>query len=106
MLTHRMEGDLDSFHHRIAEHLTRRQPRKRGGGSWAYPRLDEAMGEAGFKGISKSIARRQNTVAQYIATQPILELCEWSDLRPGVRVSRSWWEQAGIDLEGAKKRAA
>ena len=44
-------------------------------------------------------------VAQYIATQPILDLCEWSTQRPRVRVSRRWWEQAVIDLEGAKKRA-
>ena len=40
-------------------------------------------------------------VAQYIATQPIMDLCEQITQRPGVRVSWSWWEQAGIDLEGA-----
>ena len=50
--------------------------------------------------------RRQNTVAQYIATRPILDLCERSVLRPGVRVSWRWWEQDGLDLEGVKKRAA
>ena len=61
------------------------------------------MGEAGFEGIRKSIMRRQNIVAQYVATQPIMDLCERSDRRPGVRVSRRWWEQDGIDLEGAKK---
>ena len=44
--------------------------------------------------------------AQYIATRPILDLCVRSARRPGARVSRWWWEQAGIDLEGAKKRAA
>ena len=64
------------------------------------------MGEAGFEGIRKSITRRQNTVAQYIAMRPILELCERDTRRPGSRVSRRWWEQAGDDLEGAKKRAA
>ena len=47
----------------------------------------------------------QNTVLQYIATRPILELCDQYDQRPVVRVSQRWWEQAGIDLEGAKKRA-
>ena len=44
-------------------------------------------------------------VAQYIATRPILDLCERSTRRPGLRVSWRWWEQAGIDVEGAKKRA-
>ena len=44
--------------------------------------------------------------AQYIETRPILDLCEQSTRRPGVRVSRRWWEQEGIDLEGARKQAA
>ena len=43
---------------------------------------------------------------QYIVTPPVLDLCERSTWRPGARVSRRWWEQAGIDLEGEKKRAA
>ena len=64
------------------------------------------MGEAGFKGIIKSVTRRQNTDAQYIAMRLILDLCERSTQRPGAKVSRRWWEQAGIDLEGAKKREA
>ena len=34
------------------------------------------MKEAGFKEIRTSITNRQNTVAQYIATQPLLDLCE------------------------------
>ena len=56
-------------------------------------------------GIRTSINRRQNTVAQYIATRPILDLCEQATRRPGTRMSRRWWEQAGIDLEGACKQA-
>ena len=64
------------------------------------------MVEAGFKGIGKYITSRQNTVALYIATRPILDLCQRSARMPGVRVSRRWWEQASLDLEGAKKRVA
>ena len=63
------------------------------------------MIEAGFEGIGKSITRRQNTVAQYIATQPILDLCERATPRLGDRVSRQWWEKEGIDLEKGKGRA-
>ena len=64
------------------------------------------MVEAGFEGIGTYVTRRQNTVAQYIETQPILDLCERSDWRPGTWVSRRWWEQGSLDLEGLKKRAA
>ena len=44
-------------------------------------------------------------VAQYIVTRPILDLCERSAWRPGAWVSWRWWEQDGLYLEGAKKRA-
>ena len=63
------------------------------------------MKEAVMVGIRTSILRRQNTVAQYIATQPILDLCEQATRRPGARVSWRWWEQTGIDLERAQKQA-
>ena len=42
---------------------------------------------------------------QYIATQPILELCQRSAWRPGARVSQRCWEQVGVDVEGVKKSA-
>ena len=63
------------------------------------------MREAGFEGIWKAITTRQNKFAQYIATRPILDLCEQATQRLGARVSRRWWEQEGIDLDTAKGRA-
>ena len=104
VLTPRMERALDSFQHRVASSITGKQPRQRADEIWEYPSLVEALGEAGFEGIRKSVTRRQNTVAQYIATQPIMDLCERTTWWPVSGVSRRWWEQAGIDLEGAKKR--
>ena len=66
VLTLRMDWALDSLQHRVARRITGRQPRRRGGGSWAYPPLAEARGEAGFKGIKNYFTRRHNTVVQYI----------------------------------------
>ena len=63
------------------------------------------MEEAGFEGIGVYITRRQNTVAQYIETRPILDLCEQSVWRLGAWVSWRWWYQEGIDLEGGSDRA-
>ena len=68
--------------------------------------MDEAMAEVGFGGIGKYIMRRHNTSAQYITTQLILDLCDRYARRPGARVSWRWQKQAGLDLEGEKKRAA
>ena len=50
--------------------------------------------------------RRQNTVAQYIATRPIMDLCERSYWRPRAWVSWKLWNRYVLDLEGEKKRAA
>ena len=41
--------------------------------------------------VKAYILRRQNTVEQYIVTQPIMDLYEEAVLRPGTRVSKRWW---------------
>ena len=64
------------------------------------------MKEAGFKEIRNSVTNRQNTAAQYIATRPLMDLCEGAKQRGGARVSRRWWYQKGIDWETEKSRAA
>ena len=63
------------------------------------------MKDTGMVRIWMSILRRHNTVAKFIATRPILGLCENSSWRPGARVARRWWEQTGIDWKGARERA-
>ena len=70
----RMEQALSSFIHGAARRITGRQPRRGWGGKWFYPSLEVAMKEAGFTDVRTSINRRQNTVAQYIALRPLLDL--------------------------------
>ena len=103
VLTPRMEKALDSFHSRVARRITGRQPRQRKDGSWVYPPMVRARKESVMMGIRTSIKRRQNTVAEYIATRPILDLCEQATWQPGARVSWRWWEHSRIDLEGGAK---
>ena len=68
VLAPRMEQDLEFFKNRVASRITRKQQwRQRTDRIWGYPPLAEALREAGFKGIIKSVTRTQNTVAQYIA---------------------------------------
>ena len=85
-----MERDLSSFQHRVAQRIAGRHLRRRGDGSLEYPSLEEAMLEVGFKGIGTYTTRRQNTVAQYIATRPILDLYKRYTRRQGVMVSLRW----------------
>ena len=49
-------------------------------------------------------ARRQNTVAQFIATRPILGLYEVAERRGGTRVPQRWWEQPGTDWKLAREQ--
>ena len=86
-----MEQSMCRFQHRVEQRLTRKQPRRRGDGSWNYPPLEAATAEAGLEEIGVYVTRRQNTLTQYIATLPILDLCEWSMWRPGAWVSKFWW---------------
>ena len=62
------------------------------------------MKEAGLTDVRTYINRRQNTVAQYIDTQPLLDLCEGETHREGARVTLRWWAQSGIDWEKAKAK--
>ena len=64
-----------------------------------------ARAEAGFELMETYIRRRQITVAQYIATRSLLDLCEAAERKQGARVGMWWWEQAGIDLAGARETA-
>ena len=76
VVTPRMERALHAFMHGAAIRIMGRQPRRVWDGKWFYPSLEGAMKEAGFKDVQTSISRRQNTVIQYIATRPLLDLCE------------------------------
>ena len=60
------------------------------------------MRESLLEDMEVYITRRQNTVAQYIAIQPIPGLCEKLERKPGVRISKSWWEKEGIKLSGMR----
>ena len=88
VVTPRIERVLNSLMHGAARRITGRQPQIGWYGKWFYPSMEGAMKEAGFKDIWTSIINRQNTVAQYIATLPLLDLCEGTNQIGGARLSR------------------
>ena len=104
VVTPKMEQALSGFLHGAARRLTGRQARRGKNGAWHYPSLEGAMREIGMADIRKSIANRQNTVAQYIATRPLLYLCKGARAREGARMPMRWWNQAKIDWETAKSK--
>ena len=101
-----MKRALNSFIHGAARRITGRQPQRGWDGKWFYPSLEGAIKEAGFIDVRTSINRRQNTVAQYIATRPLLDLCKGTTCIGGARVAMRWWDQKGIDWGKEKARGA
>ena len=63
------------------------------------------MVEAVLQKVETYVSRRQKTVAQFIVTMPIIDLCIEAERIPGPRVSMRWWEQEGVDVEGVRKSA-
>ena len=51
-----------------------RQPWRGKDGVWTYPPLEDVMVEAGLQEVDTYVSRRQNTVSQFIATRPIMDL--------------------------------
>ena len=97
VLTKNMESALDAFQGRVARRLTGRPPLRGRDREWFYPSLSGALKEAGVVRARTSVLRRQNTVAQFIATIPILGICEVAESRRGTRVPQCWWEQSVTD---------
>ena len=67
---------------------------------WVYPPIVVALETVGVDEIGVYIAFRQNTVTQYIATRPIIDLCLMAERKPGLQISRQWWEQPALYILG------
>ena len=67
-----------------------------------YPPIGAAMTTVGMDDIGVYITRRQNTVAQYIATLPIMDLYLAVDRKTGLCLSRRWWEHTDLDILGIR----
>ena len=93
---------LGSFHHRVARRLMGRQPWMGLEGRCMYTPLAKMMTEAGLQDMETYLSRQQNTVAQYIATRPIVELRLAAEICPGTRVSKQWWENEGLEFVGVE----
>ena len=109
VLTKTMEAALDAFQGRVARRLTGRMPLRGRDGKWLYLPLAVATKEAGIVRARTSVLRRQNTVAQFVATRPILALCEGTERRGGTWVPQRWWEQPRINwrlVREQKERSA
>ena len=92
-MTPRIGRTISRFHHRVSCCLSRMHLTRNMAGWWEYLYLGESIAVVGIDELNEYILRRQNTVAQYIATCTIMELCLAGKRWPGAQVSQPWWDQ-------------
>ena len=63
------------FQDQVAQQLTGRLTQQKTERKWEYTLAATAREEAGFQMMEQYIRRLQSTVAQYIATRSLLDLC-------------------------------
>ena len=83
--------------------LTGKQPHRGRDGVWIYPPLEDSMTEAELQEVDTYASCLQNMVAHIIANRPILDLCLAEECGPCPRISKRWWEQDRVDMEGMQK---
>ena len=83
MVTPCMGRALGGFQDQMAQRLMGRLPQRRLDVGCKYTLAEATREEAGFKLMETYIHRRHNRVAQYIASQPILDLCKVADKKLG-----------------------
>ena len=88
VLTPRLEKSLEGCHHRVVRQMADMGPKRQRDGIWVYPPVGVSLAMVGLEEIRVYIDRRQNTVAQYIVTHHIIELCLASERKPRMRLSR------------------
>ena len=91
-MTPRVEKVLEGFRHRAVRRMEGMGPKRQWDGTWVDPTIGAALENVGLDEIRVYIVRRQNMVAQYIATPPIMDLCLTAEQNPGLRPLRRWWE--------------
>ena len=62
------------------------------------------MADEGLKYLETYVYRHHNTVAQFIATRPIMDLCLAEERKTVPQVSRRRWKQDGLDVGGCRRR--
>jgi len=97
VVTPRVLKVLEGFHHRVARRLSGMRPRYLPREDrWDYPPLEEAMEKAGLYSVQHCIGVRQNTLADNVATRPILELSMEAERQSGSSRRLFWWNQEGL----------
>ena len=99
-LIHQLDKAPKGFHYQAARMMAGMVPKRQRNGTWLYPPIGAALEIVVLDYIGVYIARQYNTVAQYIAACNIMDLCFAAERKPGMCLSRQWWEHPALDIMG------
>ena len=104
VLTLWLEKALEGFHHLAAGLMASIGPKRHPESTWFYPPIGEALTMVELEEIRVYITRLKNTVAQYISTCPIMDLCLAAEHKRGIRLSRRLMEHPTLGTIGIRAR--
>ena len=87
---------LSGFHNRCARRIAGLHPRlDRRTNTWVIGDMEVVYELTSLKPIEHYLEKRQNKIAEYVATRPIYDLCRRSSRRRGSMDHRRiyWWTQ-------------
>ncbi len=96
-------ASLEGFHICAAYRMAVRHKQRRGlGNRWIYPKLTDVLEGCGMSTLEEYITVRQQTIAVYVMTRPILIECRQGERKRGAVPHRWWWEhQMDLDVNDA-----
>ena len=100
IMTPLLEKSLNLFHYRVVWQMAGMVPKRQRDGTWVYPPIRVDLAKMGMDKIEVYIARRQNKAAQKNSTRTFMDLCLAAERKPGLHLSRRWWEQPALVTPG------
>ena len=91
VVTPQMGTALGGVQTQVVRLLTGQLPWRARNRTWKYTSEAAAMEAEVFMTIEEYVRRRHYTVAHYIATRSLLDLCEGQERAPGARFRMRWW---------------
>ena len=102
VMTPWLDKSLEGFHHCTVRRMACMGPKRQQDRTRVSTPVGAVLSTVRLEETGVYIARRQNKVAQYIATHTIMEFCLAVEWNPGLRLSRRWWEQPSLDILGIR----
>ena len=91
VLTERMLGMVEAFHHKCARFIAQDFIHQDENGEWHYPSSAAVLEKCGLYSIREYIARRKSTVRSYVVQRPIFTRCTASKPTQSNVNQKVWW---------------